>query len=151
VSLESSARRSRDKQGQVSEIEVVTRDAVSWPEVEEQLLRSESLHRILTANLPDMSMFLLDRDLRVLVAEGEGVRQLPWIDESMFRGRLVAELQGELPSDVLAVSLENYQGARDGERREFEFTSAGLTFAVTAVPVRGRYSSSATAASTRTR
>ena len=94
MSLESSARRSRDKQGQVSEIEVVTRDAVSWPEVEEQLLRSESLHRILTANLPDMSMFLLDRDLRVLVAEGEGVRQLPWIDESMFRGRLVAELQG---------------------------------------------------------
>jgi hypothetical protein len=39
---------------------------------------------------------------------------------------------------VLAVSLENYQGALNGERREFEFTSAGLTFAVTAVPVRGQ-------------
>ena len=96
---------------------------------------SESLHRILTANLPDTSMFLLDRDLRILVAEGQGVRQLPWIDEDMFRGRTVAELQGELPSDVLAMSLETYRGALAGERGEFEFTSDGLTFTVTAVPI----------------
>jgi len=95
------------------------------------------LHRTLTANLPDTSMFLLDRDLRVLIAEGEGVRQLTWVDENMFRGRLVAELQGELPSEVLAMSLECYQGALDGERREFEFASDGFSFVVTAVPVRG--------------
>jgi len=95
------------------------------------------LHRTLTANLPDTSMFLLDRDLRVLIAEGEGVRQLPWVDETMFRGRLVAELQGELPSEVLAMSLDCYQGALDGERGAFEFDSDGFRFVVTAVPIRG--------------
>jgi diguanylate cyclase (GGDEF)-like protein len=85
--------------------------------------RAESLHRTLTANLPDTSMFLLNRELRILVAEGEGLRQLPWIDDDMFRGRLVSELQGELPGEVLAMS--------------FEFSSDGLTFPTTAVPVRG--------------
>src|ERR1700733_6064681 len=103
----------------------------------EQLLRAESLYRTLAANLPDTSMFLFDHDLRVLVAEGEAVRRLPWVDADMFRGRLVSDLQGELPDEVLVISRESYQAALDGERRDFEFTSGGLTFEVTAVPVRG--------------
>jgi PAS domain S-box-containing protein len=106
-------------------------------EVLERLRQSELLHRTLTANLPDTSVFMFDRDLRILIAEGEGVRRLPWIDEGMFRGRTVPELQGELPSEILALSLECYQGALAGERRAFEFTSDGLTYEVTAVPVRG--------------
>jgi PAS domain S-box-containing protein len=107
-------------------------------EVQERLHRSELLHRTLAANLPDTSVFLFDRDLRILIAEGEGVRRLPWIDEEMFRGRTLYELQGELPSEILARSLECYQGALAGERRGFEFTSAGLTYEVTAVPIRDR-------------
>jgi diguanylate cyclase (GGDEF)-like protein len=106
-------------------------------EAADDLRRSESLHRTLTANLPDTSMFLFDRDLRILIAEGQGVRQLTWIDENMFRGRTVTELQGELPSEVLNMSLVTYRAALAGERGEFEFTSDGLTFAVTAVPVYG--------------
>jgi len=137
VWVESTARTLRDERGHVLEVQVATRDAAARPEVEEQLRRSESLHRTLTANLPDTSVFLLDRDLRVLVADGEGVRQLPWIDKNMFRGRMVTDLHGELPIEVLAMSLESYRGALEGERREFEFTADGLTFAVTAVPVRG--------------
>jgi diguanylate cyclase (GGDEF)-like protein/PAS domain S-box-containing protein len=103
----------------------------------EQLLQAGSLYRTLAANLPDTSMFLFDHDLRVLVAEGDAVRRLPWIDASMFRGRLVGDLQGELPDEVLALSRESYRAALDGERRDFEFTSGGLTFEVTAVPVHG--------------
>ena len=100
--------------------------------------RRGSLYRTLAANLPDTSLFLFDHDLRVLVAEGAAVQRLPWIDASMFRGRLVSDLQGELPDEVLASSRESYQAALEGERRDFEFTSGGLTFEVTAVPVRGR-------------
>jgi diguanylate cyclase (GGDEF)-like protein/PAS domain S-box-containing protein len=98
-------------------------------------LPAASLYRTLVANLPDTSMFLFDRDLRVLIAEGDAVRRLPWIDELMFRGRLIADLQGELPDEVLAASRESYRAALGGERRDFEFTSEGLTFEVTAVPV----------------
>ena len=48
--------------------------------------RSDELHRILTANLPDTTVFLLDRDLRILIADGEAIRRLPWFDEALFRG-----------------------------------------------------------------
>jgi diguanylate cyclase (GGDEF)-like protein/PAS domain S-box-containing protein len=99
--------------------------------------RSETLHRTLTANLPDTSVFLIDHDLRILVADGEPIRRLPWLDEDMFRGRKVTELYAEVPDDVLAQSVENYRAALLGERRAFEFLSDGLTFSVQAVPVRG--------------
>jgi diguanylate cyclase (GGDEF)-like protein/PAS domain S-box-containing protein len=104
----------------------------------EQLLQTASLYRTLAANLPDTSLFLFDRELRILVAEGDAVRRLPWMDDSMFGGRLVSDLQGELPEEVLAISRESYQAALDGERRDFAFTSGGLTFEVTAVPVRAQ-------------
>jgi diguanylate cyclase (GGDEF)-like protein len=134
---ESTAGTLSDSPREVAARQVAILEAAARREVADELRRSDSLHRTLTANLPDTTMFLLDRDLRILVAEGAGVRRLPWVDENMFRGRLVAELQGELPSEVLAIALECYQGALTGERREFEFTSDGLTFTVTAVPVYG--------------
>ena len=104
---------------------------------EGQLLPAASLYRTLAANLPDTSMFLFDHDLRVLLAEGDAVRRSPWIDADMFAGRLVSDLQAGLPDEVLAASRESYQAALDGDRRDFEFISGGLTFEVTAVPVRG--------------
>jgi PAS domain S-box-containing protein len=106
-------------------------------EAAERLRQSALLQRTVTANLPDTSVFLFDRDLRILIAEGEGVRRLSWIDAELFRGRTVGELQGELPNDILAMSLDCYRGALAGERRAFEFSSDGLSFEVTAVPVNG--------------
>ena len=47
----------------------------------ELLIRdSEALHRTLTANLPDTTVFLLDHDLRILVADGEAIRRLGYLD-----------------------------------------------------------------------
>ncbi len=60
----------------------------------EDLRRSDSLHRTLTASLPDTSMFLVDRDMRILIAEGEGVRALPGVDEDMFRGSSSSPARG---------------------------------------------------------
>ena len=98
--------------------------------------RSDELHRILAANLPGTSVFLLDHDLRILIADGEGIRRLPWFDEDLFRGRLVAELDGMVPDEVLELSLSTYRAALQGERGGFDFLSEGLTFSVQAVPVR---------------
>lgn len=50
----------------------------------EQLIRdSEALHRTLTANLPDTTVFLLDHDLRVLIADGEAIRRLGFLDANI--------------------------------------------------------------------
>jgi diguanylate cyclase (GGDEF)-like protein/PAS domain S-box-containing protein len=106
-------------------------------EAELLIRRSEALHRTLSANLPGISVFLIDHDLRILIADGEAIRRLPWLDEDLFHGRKVSELYAQVPDDILHLSLENYSAALRGERRAFEFDSAGLTFAVQAVPVRG--------------
>jgi diguanylate cyclase (GGDEF)-like protein/PAS domain S-box-containing protein len=105
-------------------------------EAEALIRRSDALRRTLTANLPDTSVFLLDHDLRILLADGEGLRRVAWSGEEMFLGRTVTELDAEVPDDVLALSVENYRAVLQGQRRSFEFSSAGLTFAVQAVPVR---------------
>ena len=96
--------------------------------------RSDELHRTLTANLPDTSVFLIDHDLRILVADGEAIRRLEWSGDDMFRGQLVTELSG-VPPDVLQRSLDCYRTALRGERAAFEFDSEGLTFSVQAVPI----------------
>jgi PAS domain S-box-containing protein len=110
--------------------------AAAQEEAELLIRRSEALHRTLTANLPETSVFLIDHDLRVLVADGEAIRRLGWLGDDLFRGRKVSELYAEVPGEVLHLSLENYAAALRGERRSFEFDSEGLTFAVQAVPVR---------------
>jgi diguanylate cyclase (GGDEF)-like protein/PAS domain S-box-containing protein len=97
--------------------------------------RSEAFHRTLTASLPDTSVFLIDHDLRVLIADGDAVRRLTWLREGMFRGRTGSELCAEAPSDVLDLLLENSGAALRGDRRAFEFDSEGLRFAVQAAPV----------------
>ena len=63
--------------GEVATLEATILDAAARGDVADELRRSESLHRTLTANLPDTTMFLLDRDMRILIAEGEGLRALP--------------------------------------------------------------------------
>ena len=105
-------------------------------QAELRIRQSDTLHRTLTANLPDTSVFLLDHELRILVAEGEAISRLPWAHKDQFQGRKVTELFDEVPEDVLQLSLESYRAALRGERRAFEFLSNGLTMAVQAVPVR---------------
>ena len=116
---------------------VTFRDITAQQAAEAVVRRSDELHRILTANLPDTTVFLLDHDLRILVADGEAIRRLPWFDEALFRGRLVSELDGMVPDEVLELSLTTYRAALEGERGGFDFLSEGLTFSVQAVPVRG--------------
>jgi diguanylate cyclase (GGDEF)-like protein/PAS domain S-box-containing protein len=98
--------------------------------------RSEALHQTVIASLPDISVFLLDHDLRVLLAEGQASSRLTWFDEDKFIGRKMTELYVDVPKDLLDLSIENYRAALQGERRAFEFDSEGLTFAVQALPIR---------------
>jgi diguanylate cyclase (GGDEF)-like protein/PAS domain S-box-containing protein len=117
--------------------DVTTRKALEAAREEDlrRIRRSEARYRTLSANLPDSTVFLLDHDLRILLAEGEAVRRLPWFSEDLFVGLKVGELYSSVPVHVLDLAIENYLAVLQGERRQFEFSSEGSTFAVHAVPV----------------
>ncbi|CAA9476059.1 MAG: hypothetical protein AVDCRST_MAG65-1123 [uncultured Solirubrobacteraceae bacterium] len=103
---------------------------------QESLRHSRSLQRSLLANLPDTTVFLLDREFRILVAQGDAVRRLPWLTDDLFFGRRVPELGDDVPLDILETATRHYADAFRGVAGEFEFTSEGLTFELRVVPVR---------------
>ena len=108
------------------------------PEAADEGLRhAASLQSSLLANLPDTTVFLLDRDFRIRVAQGDSMLRLPWLTEDLFRGRHVGDLADDVPTDIFEQSIRHYDDAFRGVAGEFEFTSAGLTFEMRAVPVQG--------------
>ncbi len=108
------------------------------PEAADADLRhAASLQRSLLANLPDTTVFLLDRELRILVAQGDSMLRLPGLTEDLFWGRHVGDLHDDVPADILERAMGHYADAFHGIASDFEFTSAGLTFEMRVVPVAG--------------
>jgi len=100
-----------------------------------RLHRSEALHQALIENVPDTAVFLLDRDLRVLVAHGEAVRRIPSFRDGLHVGRLITDVCEPFAEGLPAASVEHYRAAFDGESRDFEFATVGRTFTMRVVPV----------------
>lgn len=119
---------------------VVTRDAMVRKRVEEQLRRSESLHRTLTTNLPDTSVFLIDRDEHVAVAADDAddaVDRVAPFGDVRLGGCTLAGLRERCPGDIPLAAIEHCRAALGGESRAFEIHErSGKTFELDAIPVR---------------
>jgi diguanylate cyclase (GGDEF)-like protein len=115
----------------------LTRDATVRKQVEEQLRRSESLHRTLTTNLPDTSVFLIDRDEYVAVAEDDVVDRIAPFGDVQLVGCTLTELRERSPGDIPLAAIEHCRAALCGESRAFEIHErSGKTFELDAIPVR---------------
>ena len=94
--------------------DVSSRSLLTWvsgsPEGDEGLRHSALLQRSLLANLPGTSVFLLDRELRIRVAQGDSMLRLPWLTEDFFWGRHVGDLGGDVPADILALAFRHCRG-----------------------------------------
>jgi diguanylate cyclase (GGDEF)-like protein len=109
--------------------------AVTTPdEAEHRAGRAEVLRRALLAHIPDTAVFLIDHDLRILAAEGEAVQRMTWLERAVSERWLVTDL-ARVPAETLTEVVENYRAVLRGERRTFEASVEGATFAVQAVPV----------------
>ena len=101
-----------------------------------RLRRAEALRQTLVGNIPDTAVFILDRELRFLVADGEAKDRLPWLAEAADANMRVTDLE-RVPPDILAEAVAHYRAALQGERRAFEVALEGLVFAIQAVPLYG--------------
>jgi diguanylate cyclase (GGDEF)-like protein len=115
------------------------RDAAVRKQVEDQLRRSESLRRTLTTNLPDTSVFLIDREEYVAVAEDDAEQRIAPFGDAPLLGCTLAELRERSPGDIPLEAIEHCRAALRGETREFEIRErSGRTFEVDAIPVRAQ-------------
>jgi diguanylate cyclase (GGDEF)-like protein/PAS domain S-box-containing protein len=125
-----------DEQGHPIEVQATTRDITERVEAEAESKRSEILHRMLVDNLPDVTVVVLDQDLRIVVTGGAGMRALPWWEENGFIGWKVPELRGRIDDDLLDLALSVYRDALKGKPGEFEFENGGVQVTVKALPLR---------------
>jgi PAS domain S-box-containing protein len=101
-------------------------------EAELALARSEALYRAIAANVPDSGVWVFDKDLRFLVAEGPLIAALGGSRE-MTEGHTLHEV---VPSGVAGVVEHGCREALAGRFRSREFEEAGRTFWARVVPLR---------------
>lgn len=108
--------------------------AVERARAERALRESEARLRALVENLPGAAVFVVDRGLRYLVAEGEALAAAGFAAED-FVGRTIAEA---VPPELAALLEATYRKALAGEGFEHEHAAAhGRTYISRGVPLAG--------------
>jgi len=133
VWVEASGRPVRDAHGRLVAAVAVYRDVSERKRALRQLRRSEQIHRAIIQHLPNGAVFVVDRDLRYVSAEG------PILSEMMRRNELDG-LVGRLAADVVSpgnrdIVLDRYRRALAGERSDYEIERDGRFFGVSIVPI----------------
>jgi diguanylate cyclase (GGDEF)-like protein/PAS domain S-box-containing protein len=123
--------------GELLEVQSSTRDVSERVHAEQQLRRSESLHRTIASNLPNTGLFLFDRDLQIILSHGNTLNRLSWFSDEEFKGKTVDRELAEVPPEALRLSTKHYTAALRGIEGGFEFSDGGLEFSVKAVPIFG--------------
>jgi PAS domain S-box-containing protein len=93
-------------------------------------------YRVVAEQLPDLAVFVFDRDLRFELATGAAVRDTGWRPEEII-GHTLFEL---VPPERVEPYAAAYRAALAGERQSFEvqgWRKPDTVWAIDVVPVRG--------------
>jgi PAS domain S-box-containing protein len=122
----------RDTHGTLLGFTKISRDISERKHAETALKESEGRLQTMAENLPGGAVFIIDREMRYLLAEGEAFRGAGFMP-SDFVGKTMAEALE--PS--LAKSYEPlFQAALQGESFDYEHQSHGHTYLTRGVPLR---------------
>lgn len=109
-----------------------TNKDVSQDKLASEILEEVEIYRVIADNLPNAAVFVVDRNLRYLVAEGQALR-----DAGMTRGDLEGKLISEALSPELIASYKPcYQQALAGEPFRYEHYSSGRYYISHGTPLR---------------
>jgi diguanylate cyclase (GGDEF)-like protein len=133
VWVEASARPVRGADGEIIAAVGVYRDVTERKRVVDEKRRTEQMYRAIVEHLPNAAVFLLDRDLRYVAADGAIVRSLP-------RRAGVDELVGRRVDEVILDAsqrevVDGYTATLRGERVHVEVQRGDRFFDVDTVPI----------------
>jgi PAS domain S-box-containing protein len=128
-----SAHADRGAAGDTRYFEAFVQDITERRASDAALRASEERYRTLASNLPDTSVFLFDRDLRYLLADGTNFRAVGLSKEAL-EGRTIWET---LPQDLCERLAPRYRAALAGEIVRFEEVYNERLFDVQLLPIRG--------------
>lgn len=97
--VEDKSRELLDQEGKVVLHEGILQDVTERKKAREEILRSQERYRVLAANIPYINVFLIDKDLRYIVAQGSTLND--WgLNPSDFEGKTLAEVHKSNLSEI---------------------------------------------------
>jgi PAS domain S-box-containing protein len=106
-------------------------DITELKQTEEELRKSENLYRAIAKNFPNGAIYVFDRNLRFLVAEGEALELISWSQEKL-EGKSVYDLDEE----TRKIIEPRYRSVLAGESLVFETAYRGRHILSQYVPIR---------------
>jgi two-component system, sensor histidine kinase len=109
----------------------IVRDISEQQQIKEELIRSERVYRSIAQHLPDGAVYVFDKDLRFLVAEGQALSMIGHSKEQL-EGRTIYDLD-----DVTRRIIEpRYKQVLAGEALFFETEYRGRVISSHYVPIK---------------
>jgi PAS domain S-box-containing protein len=122
----------RDAGGRIISRVAIVHDLTERKRVEAARQRIEALYRVVSANLPDSGVFVVDQDLRYQAVAGPLATAMGFPAESL-EGRLLSDV---LEGNAYRLALAHFVRALGGETLSSEGTSAGRVITTHYVPLR---------------
>jgi PAS domain S-box-containing protein len=123
-----------DADGQPVGVVGIARDITKRKQYENELKHREQLYRSLARNLPRAAVFLFDRDMNLLIAEGQELDPEHYPPDRM-EGRDFREILDQYTDEPEHLK-RIYQRVFDGEETHFENQYRGQYYSIHAIPVR---------------
>jgi len=120
----------KDLNGNVTTVIGITRDITKRKEAEQRLSYRERLYRSIAQNFPDGAVYIFDRDLRFIVAEGQALEFIGYSREEL-EGKTIYDLDEETQK----LLEKRYNRVLAGETLQFETEYRGRFFLSTYKPV----------------
>lgn len=111
---------------------IIIRDINRRFKVEADLRKSEKLYRTLIKNFPDGSITFYNKDLRYVIADGLGMREVGQTSETV-EGKLIKDV---VPQDTYEVLEPHYKKVFKGESSTLEITAFDRVYQATFVPLK---------------
>ncbi|MES2704496.1 MAG: PAS domain S-box protein [Bacteroidota bacterium] len=126
----------KDREGIVTGVSKISRDITLQKQTQEQLARSEKIHKAIALNLPGAIISIINAERRYVFVEGEGLLRLGERGHNII-GKLQDEVLKTHPSaDIISAIRE--RGFK-GEKVTQEFTNGPYHYILRCVPLRDEH------------